>query len=55
MLVAAKAMALCGMELIENPNLVESAWDEFTKKTEGSQYQCPFPKGEEFPLDRFFR
>jgi aminobenzoyl-glutamate utilization protein B len=54
MLVAAKAMALCGMKLIENPNLVESAWDEFTKKTEDSQYQCPFPKGEKFPLDRFF-
>ncbi len=54
MLVAAKSMALCGLKLIENPELIEQAWSEFKVKTKDSPYRCPFPEGQEFPFDRFF-
>lgn len=54
MLVAAKTMALCGLELIRNPELLDNAWEEFRKETKESPYKCPFPEGRAFPLDRFF-
>ncbi len=54
MIVGAKTMALCALKLIENPTLIEKAWEEFRESTKDSAYRCPFPKGQEFPLDRFF-
>lgn len=54
MIMAAKTMALCGLELVENPGLIEKAWEEFREKTKDSPYKCPFPKDKEFPFDRFF-
>ena len=44
----------CALNLVENPGLIQKAWDEFREKTKDSPYKCPFPKGKEFPLDRFF-
>lgn len=54
MLVATKTMALCALELIDNPELIKKAWEEFKEKTKDSPYKCPFPEGQPFPLDRFF-
>ncbi len=54
MLMAAKTMALCGLELVKHPELVQKAWAEFREKTKDSPYTCPFPKDKEFPFDRFF-
>ena len=54
MLTAAKIMAVCAMKLVENPELIEKAWDEFNEKTKDSPYKCPFPEGVEFPFHRFF-
>jgi len=45
MLVGAKTMALCALELIENPELVKKAWGEFKEKTKDSPYKCPVPSG----------
>ena len=55
MLVAAKAMALCGLELVKNPEEIAKAKKEFDEKTKDSPYKCPFPHGREFPLDEFFK
>lgn len=53
MMVAAKAMALCGLDLIEHPEEIKRAKAEFDEKTKDSPYKCPFPKDREFPLDQF--
>lgn len=37
----AKVMALTGMKLLQNPELVEKAWDEF--KASGVKYECLIP------------
>lgn len=55
MMVAAKAMALCGLDLVEHPEEIEKAKAEFLEKTKGSPYKCPFPKGRKLPLDEFFK
>lgn len=55
MLVAAKTMALCAMDLIEHPEEVKKAKAEFDEKTKDSPYKCPFPKGRELPLNEFFK
>lgn len=53
MLVAAKTMALCALDLIEHPEEIKKAKDEFNEKTKDSPYKCPFPKEQELPLDQF--
>jgi aminobenzoyl-glutamate utilization protein B len=55
MLVAAKTMALCGMDLVEHPGEIAKAKAEFQEKTKDSPYKCPFPKGRELPLNEFFK
>ncbi len=55
MLVAAKTMALCGLELVKHPEEIAKAKMEFDEKTKDSPYQCPFPDGREFPLNDFFK
>ncbi len=54
MLVAAKTMALTALELIDNPEIIKKAWKEFNEKTKDSPYECPFPQGQAFPIERFF-
>ena len=55
MLVAAKTMALCGLELVGHPEVIDKAKAEFDEKTKDSPYKCPFPKGRKLPLDEFFK
>ncbi|HHX29101.1 MAG: amidohydrolase [Bacillota bacterium] len=55
MLVAAKTMALCGLDLVEHPEEIAKAKAEFQEKTKDSPYKCPFPKGRELPLNEFFK
>jgi aminobenzoyl-glutamate utilization protein B len=54
MMVAAKTMALCALELVKNPETIEKAKAEFLEKTKDSPYKCPFPKDRQFPLNEFF-
>ena len=44
MLVAAKTMALCGLDLVEHPEEIAKAKAEFQEKTKDSPYKCPFPR-----------
>ncbi|HHY34230.1 MAG TPA: amidohydrolase [Firmicutes bacterium] len=53
MFVAAKTMALLGIELLRNPAEIKKAWDEFREKTKGEPYCSPLPEGMELPLDQF--
>ena len=43
MLHAAKAMAITGADLIQDPELLQKARDEFAESTKGRPYQCPIP------------
>ncbi len=40
---AAKCMALWTLKLMDNPEIVQAAWDEFNKCTAGKPYVCPIP------------
>lgn len=53
MLVGAATMALCGLKLIDNPELLQKAKDEFKEKTKDTPYKCAFPEGRPFPFDSF--
>lgn len=55
MLVAAKTMALCGLDLVTHPEEIKKAKAEFDEKTKDQPYECPFPKGRELPLNEFFK
>ena len=43
MLQAGKVMALAGAELLENPELVTKAKEEFYRRLGGETYKCPIP------------
>jgi aminobenzoyl-glutamate utilization protein B len=55
MLVAAKTMALCGLDLVEHPEEIKKAKAEFDEKTKEQPYKCRFPKERELPLNEFFK
>lgn len=44
MLAAAKVMALTAVELVERPELLQKARDEFARSTEGEPYKSPLPE-----------
>lgn len=44
MLCAAKVLGLSGMRLLENPDLVKQAWDNF-HKNQTEPYISPLPEG----------
>jgi aminobenzoyl-glutamate utilization protein B len=44
MIHAAKIMARFGIRLLEDPEVLDKAKEEFLKETVGSTYQCPIPK-----------
>jgi len=50
MLYAAKAMALIGAKLVEDPALLEKAQAEFKGATDGRPYHTPLPEGQKPPL-----
>ena len=43
MLTAGKSLALAGIKMMENPELVKKARDEWMEET-GGVYECPIPK-----------
>jgi aminobenzoyl-glutamate utilization protein B len=55
MVVAAKTMALCGLDLVQHPEEMKKAKAELDEKTKDAPYKCPFPKGRELPLYEFFK
>ena len=51
MVVAAKAMALTGADLLASPQLVAAAHQEFERQLQGKQYRSFLPEGQKPPLD----
>jgi aminobenzoyl-glutamate utilization protein B len=49
MMLAARTLALTTLELASNPDLLQAAWEEFTKSTGGQRYVSPLPEGAELP------
>ena len=43
MIYAAKAMALFGLKVMSDPELLAQAKKEFDEKAEGKPYVCPIP------------
>ena len=48
--IAAKVIALTGLDILKKPALLESARADFRKKTEGKPYVPPIPKDQKPPL-----
>jgi aminobenzoyl-glutamate utilization protein B len=55
MIMAAKILALGGLELLTDPELVGKAREEFAGRTKDRPYRCPVPEGVEPPLDQLPR
>jgi aminobenzoyl-glutamate utilization protein B len=53
MISATKVLALSGLELIEKPEEIRKAWEEFEKRTEGKKYRCGIPDGVQPPLHQY--
>jgi aminobenzoyl-glutamate utilization protein B len=51
MVVAAKALAITGIDLLTNPQLVADAKADFRKQMEGKNYKSAIPEGQNPPLD----
>lgn len=49
MIYAAKVMAVYGAKLIEHPELIKQAKEEFDKQMEGRSYKCPIPDDAAMP------
>jgi aminobenzoyl-glutamate utilization protein B len=45
MLLAAKALALAGMDLLTKPDVLAAAQAEFKRKIDGKPYVTPIPEG----------
>ena len=43
MTLAARAMALCALKVIDNTEILKKAKEEFDKSMNGSKYNCPIP------------
>jgi aminobenzoyl-glutamate utilization protein B len=51
MLVAAKALALTGADLLSNPQLIQDAKKDFAQQLAGKTYKSEIPPGQKPPLD----
>ena len=51
MVVAAKAMALTGADLLTSPQLVAEAHEEFARRLQRTKYRSLVPQGQKPPLD----
>ena len=51
MVVAAKAIALTGLDLLTDPSLVQAAKDDFKKQTAGRSYYTAIPPDQKPPLN----
>ena len=45
MMVAARVIALTALDLIQKPDLLREAYDEWAEATKNNPYQCAFPEG----------
>ena len=45
MLYAGRVMAGTAIDMIDNPELIKAAKEEFDMRMDGKKYQCPIPKG----------
>jgi aminobenzoyl-glutamate utilization protein B len=45
MILAAKALALSGLDLLTRPDLLAEVKAEFARKTNGVRYHTPLPEG----------
>jgi len=52
MFLAAKAMALTGLELVEKPGVLAKAREEWTERRKGRPYRSPLPEGMDSPRDQ---
>lgn len=52
MLTAAKVLALTALEFMENPKLVEKAWNQFEEDHKEEKYTSPFPEDLKPPFHR---
>jgi aminobenzoyl-glutamate utilization protein B len=50
MIAAARTLALAGLDLIDHPEAIARAWEEFNAKTEGKKYRCAIPDDIKPPL-----
>jgi aminobenzoyl-glutamate utilization protein B len=50
MIAATKILALSGLELMDKPELLKQAWDEFKERTGGKPYKGGIPDGVNPPL-----
>ncbi len=50
MLVASKVMALTAVDLVEKPELLAQAREEFVRRTKGREYKSPLPEGLAAPV-----
>lgn len=55
MLLAGKVLATAGLRLLDDPELLSAAREEFSNRTEGNPYKSPLPEGVEPPLDQLPR
>jgi aminobenzoyl-glutamate utilization protein B len=51
MIVAAKAIALTGLDLLTDPSLIQAAKDDFRKQTAGKNYFTAIPANQKPPLN----
>ena len=51
MVVAAKAIALTGLDLLTDPNLVQAAKDDFKKQTTRRSYYTAIPADQKPPIN----
>ncbi|WP_034589263.1 amidohydrolase [Enterocloster asparagiformis] len=50
MIYGSKVLAKVGEKLLDNPELIERAWEEFRQKTGGKEYTCPIPDSVPVPV-----
>jgi aminobenzoyl-glutamate utilization protein B len=48
--IAAKVLALTGVDMLTNPDLMQSAWAYFEEKTGGEPYSSPIPVDQKPPV-----
>ncbi len=48
--VAARVLALTGVDMLTDPDLLERAWADFNEKTEGKPYESPIPVDQKPPV-----
>jgi aminobenzoyl-glutamate utilization protein B len=53
LLFASKVLAVSAIDLLTEPQLLKSAWEEFNRRKAGREYKSPLPPDLKPPLDQF--